>query len=262
MSALTTIGLVAVLGLLFAVAAVTSPGSNQGIPAASALVLISAAALGIERVLEVFWTFIDSTGGSFWPITSLDRAVNNLANSISEGVGAPLKNLDDAVEQLKNAGKLTGDVAKQVPDEINSIRSGIAQLQLLAPTSDRAKVIADYTTRGLNAVAKRYPVVESDIGIAVESISVISSFVESLDENPGRRILSIYVGVLIGLGVVMALGLDVFQATLVAVPSPILFGHSLYLGVAATGLLIGLGANPTHEVIKLLQSVKQQQQKA
>jgi hypothetical protein len=77
--------------------------------------------------------------------------------------------------------------------------------------------------------------------------------VNSLADNPGRRILSIYLGALMGLVVAVILGLDVFAAVLGTVST------GLKYGVAATGLVMCLGSSPTHEVIKVLQTIKQNQ---
>jgi hypothetical protein len=262
-------GAMVVLAALYLIAANRSPGLQGSITnATSALVLISAAAVCIERILEVFWTFIDNTAGTFWPLTAIDKTINDLVNSITAEAQGPLKTLDAAVNEAKNGAEAVAAEVAAVPGQIQSIRDGVAQLNQLAPTSDRAKAITAYTTRSLNAVAQRYPSVKADVGIAVESVSAISDFVDSLDENPGRRILSIYLGALIGLAVVLALGLDIFQATLNTSPQvtiggitilgvTILANQTWNLGVATTGLVIGLGSNPTHELIKTLQNIKQ-----
>ena len=71
-----------------------SPGPNQGIKdQASALVLIGAAAVGIERTLEFLWTFVDSTGSSFWPLSAIDTTINNLVNAITGVSEGPVTEL-------------------------------------------------------------------------------------------------------------------------------------------------------------------------
>jgi len=180
-------------------------------------------------------------------------------NCITDATRGPLKKLQDAVDEANQVGGRLEGQLNQVPAEITAIRAQIANLLVLAPTSDRAKAIADYTTKALKALAKRYPDVSADIGIATQSVSAVSELVDSLATNPGRRILSLYAGAILGLVVVLALGLDVFNATLGTLVSVTLLGWPFQFGVAATGLLIGLGSNPTHEVIKLLQTIKENQ---
>jgi hypothetical protein len=83
----------------------------------------------------------------------------------------------------------------------------------------------------------------------------VTSFVNSFKENPGRRLISIYFGMLLGLALAWLIGLDLFQATggLSETASLTLTSH---MGVACTGLILGLGASPTHEVISILKEVK------
>jgi hypothetical protein len=90
------------------------------------------------------------------------------------------------------------------------------------------------------------------VGVILDDIG---QFLKTFKDNPGRRILSIEFGVLVGVVVAEVVGLDIFTAILSAVNA----NQSVpttFLGVLATGIVIGLGANPTHEVIRVLQEYK------
>ena len=65
---------------------------------------------------------------------------------------------------------------------------------------------------------------------------------------------------LLGLVVALALGLDMFNATVGTLFETTLLGVTFKFGVTATGVIMGLGSNPTHEAIKVLQSIKEKQQ--
>ena len=110
------------------------------------------------------------------------------------------------------------------------------------------------------------------VNVAGAAVKSVGSFVATFKDNPGKTLLSLEVGVLIGIGVAAALQLDVFQAvlqpdaktdevfawanglTFEAIAASIL--GAKFFGVVATGILIGLGSNPTHEAIQSLKQYK------
>ncbi len=65
----------------------------------------------------------------------------------------------------------------------------------------------------------------------------------------------ILLGVLLGLGLADFMGLDMFQAALGTTQYS---GSStnLHWDIALTGVIIGLGSSPTHEVIQVLKEIK------
>jgi hypothetical protein len=126
-------------------------------------------------------------------------------------------------------------------------------------------MIVAVATLGLKDIATRYPKIKTNVDQATAAVTAVDSFVDSLNDNPGRRIISIYVGMLLGVAVAVVLALDVFNATLGTVLQSAIPGwadHSFKWGVVVTGLVMGLGSNPTHELIKALQTYKQNQQTA
>ena len=92
--------------------------------------------------------------------------------------------------------------------EIDSLSAQVKVLKEAAPASDNAQAIAKYAEKTLGALAKRYPEVESDIGLVKDAAAAVSDFVASLTDNPGRRVLSIYFGMLLGLGVATQAPID------------------------------------------------------
>ncbi len=249
-----TVGIVGVLliAAAFGAVAIWATPSNQGIKdAASALALITATAVGIERVLEVFWNFVDTTGNSFWPLTAIDKTINNVVNAITDATAGPIARLKVIADDAKDKLNWTDAQVAAFPGEINDLNGQLDQLKQLAPGSKNAQAIAAYAKGILSDLSGRYPGIKADVDAAAESVNAITELVNSLSDNPGRRILSLYLGALIGLGVASALGLDAFNATLGMV------SQSVKWGVAFTGLVIGLGSSPTHELIKVLQMFKQ-----
>ena len=89
----------------------------------------------------------------------------------------------------------------------------------------------------------------------------MNEFVQTFEDNPARRLMSLHAGAVLGLIAAGLLGLDAIQAVFEGVPSGWLAGKSYSLlpgiGAAVTGLAIGAGATPTHELIKALKEVKE-----
>lgn len=73
--------------------------------------------------------------------------------------------------------------------------------------------------------------------------------------------MSLIIGAGIGWAVAAGMSLDLFHAILRTSTDwkgTLLWGHiDLRPGVLFTGLVIGLGANPTHEVVGMLKQIKQ-----
>jgi hypothetical protein len=73
---------------------------------------------------------------------------------------------------------------------------------------------------------------------------------ENFKDNPGRKVISIYLGAILGIAVATVAQVDVFHAT----ENEAAFGD---LAIPLTGVLMGIGANPTHEVIAALKKYKE-----
>ena len=81
--------------------------------------------------------------------------------------------------------------------------------------------------------------------------------VEAFAGNPARTVASLVLGMSAGVVVAGALGLNMVVSVLGSGQAAGLGLLDGRLGVLATGLVIGLGANPTHEAIKALSRLKQ-----
>lgn len=93
------------------------------------------------------------------------------------------------------------------------------------------------------------------------ALSGLGDLVASFSDNPGKRLLSLLLGALAGVVVAGVLGLDLFTAVL---GTPDADGRLVATawGVIFTGIVMGLGSSPTHEVVKALQEYKQRNKKA
>ncbi len=96
---------------------------------------------------------------------------------------------------------------------------------------------------------------------ANKALASVNEFVQTFEDNPARRLMSLYAGAMLGLLAAGILGLDAIQAVFGGVPSGQLAKYAYALlpgiGAAATGLAMGAGATPAHEFIKMLKEIKE-----
>jgi len=91
----------------------------------------------------------------------------------------------------------------------------------------------------------------------------LGDFLGTFTDNPGRRLLSIQIGVFAGILVAAIGGLDVVAGVQNQdVTDPLKLVPMTIGGVIFTGLMMGLGSSPTHEVIQTLQQYKRQRKAA
>lgn len=146
---------------------------------------------------------------------------------------------------MEKIGSASADIAR--------FKNRFQELEELAPGNQRVRLLTLTATESINHLTETYGDVFEELTAASttanSAISGLQGFLATFNDNPGRRLISLYLGSILGLVVAGLFGLDVFQATL---------DNSVYplLSIILTGILIGLGANPTHEVIRVIQEFK------
>lgn len=263
-------GLFAGLFIVAAVlAAIAAPESNAGFrDSAAALAFITAAAVTIERVLELFWDLIGKREslGEWWPLRQvLDKAaeIETQAGMLlsSELVKKVQEDLEKAKEELNDQEQRLGDVIETLAklQDMSALTERFDAAKTLAPGSARiamtARVGTDTAALFSNAASlggKITSTWKGEVEKASRAISVATQIVGSFQDNPARRLASIAIGTSAGMLISGFIGLNMFAA--------ILENDAGHLGGVAglllTGIIIGLGATPTHEAIKALQNHK------
>jgi hypothetical protein len=246
--------------LVWLVARYAGPPNAAFTSSASALAVIAGVAVGVERVLEAFWTVAGQMKGWWWPLGK----VGGLADKPTAALDAVVKPfLDKAMDEVSSWPNPEQAKAKlrEVRDSLNKLPKYVSAEQLSLLPKPATKAIESFLKVSkddeLNAQAEA----------ALEAVAEVKTFAESFKDNPGKRIISIYVGVILGLVIAWALGLDLFQATLelqqaeaaaqevaqkVAESGGEQGPYFPAWSIAVTGLIVGLGSSPTHEAIKLL----------
>ncbi len=223
--------------------------------AGAVLTFVTLASVGIERVLEGFWTFIGLTKGTFWPFNAISQQITNLSSELDKTLDPFYQQLTQVVEEAKNANNWTDQQYNNAKKQIDDLRTSVKQIKTLAPGSPQATAVASAASQLIGTLQKQYPTLDTLATFANESISGLANFIVTPVDNLGRRFISLFVGVALGLLLTGVLRLDLVAAIFQSSTGS-LFNFKFYWGVVFTGVVIGLGSNPTHEVIRVLQQFK------
>lgn len=261
----TTFWIVAIASLILigtiAFVALNTVEPNSGFRDATAvLTFIAGAAIAIERVIEVFWTALTGFLGAYWPLNAINRQIKTMEKDLDTAL-KPFHEKAQILDQLEKKGKLTQEQLASAGNEIDRMKARFDELVKLTPDNQRMQLLAAAASQNAAYLHQKYHKLAPDLDQALDTtnaaINGLQDFLSTFKDNPGRRLISIFFGATLGLIVAGVFNLDVFQAVLGAPEraDPFLID----LRVIATGLAIGLGSNPTHEVIKAIQVYKESQ---
>jgi hypothetical protein len=259
------LGFLAVMCVEFIVVSVlsASPGSagkaGSAIDAAALLTVITGAAVAIERIVEGIWTVLALFGVSdWWPLNAFSKDIQSFASRVSDQLTGLLSEAATEAARLKAGDAQVDTYAAAVANSIGSVQTHLNALSGAKLGSARLEAAIKASTDGITQLQQQYPEIKAAGAAATVVLDDFSSAVDFLKENPGRKIISLCLGMMLGMLVAGVFQLDLVQATLGSAQSNITaFGHNLkYVSIALTGLAIGLGSNPLHEVIGTLQQIK------
>jgi hypothetical protein len=233
---------------------VTSPGS-----AAVVIAIVTASAVAIERVIETFWTIIGRLNVAWLFGGMRSNQVDQFVDNLNETLKPFYNRAKAAAETVGAANHWGQDQIQEARSHVDTIENFVeVRLKPMAkeaPENQRLRSIVASVSDIVSNFKKSYPKLESTALIADQAIGTLTDFVGTFEDNPARRLISIYIGAVLGLLVAWWFGLDVFRAALEDSTSGA--GGTPQWGIALTGLLMGLGSNPTHEVIRAIQEVKE-----
>ena len=243
------------LGVAIALVNQYAPATNSGFKdAAAALAFVSGAAVAIERVIEAGWTFLGGWLGTYWPLREVRGQVDALQSELDASLAPFYDGLEKKLTEAAQADEEAQKALNSATDEIAALKKRYDDLKNLAPDNQRVQLIAAAAAQNVAYLSQKYgdvaPELQTAGAIANISINGLQNFLASFKDNPGRRLISIYAGAILGLGVTGFFGLDLFQAVLGTTPK---YPHAQ---IVLTGIVIGLGSSPTHEVIRAVQEYK------
>lgn len=240
----------------------SNPNAPDSQAAAAILAFIAAAAVGIERVIETFWTVAGhAADNKRWPLGKLGKNFAKRVNDMNKKLKPFQKSVDEAITDAVSAGQEVSARLLDARKKVDEIKASISELRALGPYNPRARDAAAASSRLIGHLESQFPTLQNHAQNFNSVVGGLDNFIDSFKDNPARRLLSIYAGAFIGLLVAGILGLDLIEAILGDTP----FGKKSWLlktfpnlGTAFTGLVMGLGASPTHEVIRTLQEIKKE----
>lgn len=238
------------------VAQFSTPLRSGVTSSAAALTIITAAAVGIERTIEMFWTSIGLTLGSWWPLGPVREHLYALISGLDESFQPFYQETQATLKRLQQTETWGEEKLAAAAKDLEKIKKHVEEIRKLPIDSQRVQLIVSSAERSVQYFSRKYPEIQGAADFASFGIQGVTNFVETFKDNPGRRLISLFAGALVGLMIAGLTGLDVFQAVLQTSASSGQSAVLPHLGVAITGILMGLGANPTHEAIRLLQEVK------
>lgn len=212
-------------------------------------------------------TDLKRTSGAPGQVQTYAAAAADFVNSVQLKYGVLIAS-GLRIDALSAANTLARDVgerrlrqSKEAPTQQELTAAGDAELAKLE------QQFANKTVAEKGQIAEAY--LEANEPLARMAVAgqyaggVLSSLgdtIASITDNPGRRLLSLEFAALAGLLLAGFLRLDLFAAVLVQPVRNEL--QSTAFGVIATGIVMGLGSSPTHELVKALQQYKERNKKA
>lgn len=267
MSRVATLALALLLALAFAGAAAWAGwgGGRAGLAftdSAAAVTYTTGAAIVIERLIETGWALLSTTQlGSYWPMLGVANYAGQLVNGLSAAFEPSLARTDAVLTDVGNAGtSLHADATSLRQDVVNFQHELAGLRQQGRPGNQQGLVLSAATAQRIRYLREKYlgllDGIDHAAAVASAAAGDLQSFIATFKDNPGRRIVSLCGGGILGLGTAACLGLDLFAALGKTDNSAATYGLTHGLHVALTGLVIGLGAGSTHELIRLLQESK------
>jgi hypothetical protein len=241
--------------------------------AASVLALISLSAVAIERGIEAFFSAMSGRLGEWWPLRAVRAEFDTFETSTNAVLGDVARMTLDELAAARDLADQTADkvaalqglidgiegerarLHQQLDDVTRKLPPGSARLARLGEIgSSMATTLHDAHGRSMEYTTEGGKALRAASDAAERASLIIASFTD----NPARRVASLILGASLGMVLAGALGLNLFVATLAAPDGTtdivgLLAGK---LGFLVTGVVIGLGSSPTHEVVKSLQAYK------
>ena len=212
--------------------------------------VIGAVAIGIERLIEALWSILAIwVPGGFGILPTLPKQVQSLTQQLGDHLDSVRTQAQSALNDITNAGKLADEKLIVANGYMSDISAQIAKLKGNVQGVEQLDKIAKTAVTAITGLQNLVPTAKTHLDDALGTIAQVNDFLDKFKTNPGRQLVSLYLGVMMGILVAWLLGLDIFNDSAK-------HEDATHLSVAITGLVIGLGASPAHEVIRAVQEFK------
>jgi hypothetical protein len=240
--------LLVLLAIFLAAAVVPRPAYAGFTDTTAVLAVIGGTAVAIERTIEGFWILLAQISGGSSPLREAAARVSGLRDDLDGAAKPLLAQAGQAIADASTANNWTRDQLAAANRELGSVRARVEQAKVQLAGDPRLSATVDAALLDIGYLQQSYPALD-ELGSRLSlSLTTAAGIVAALKDNPGRRLITLLAGPCLGLVVAASFGLDLFQGASTLVWP--------YWGVAATGVVMGLGANPAHEVIRAVQEYK------
>ena len=263
------IGAATILLLALLVASVGGKANGAFADGAAVLAMVSLVAVGIERVIEAFWTLVARKNDAWWPLNQIGQAVSGQVDAMNAAM-KPV--FDTAITELTAAKSLLASSsaeAQRLETQINDVIAQknayvdqVKKVESLTKDGQRVNLIAtaaiQASSRVDTALGTSMPAVREVFNDATLVATGAVDLVAGFKDNPAKKVISLALGMVIGLFAAAFLRLDLFAAAGAPLPASTLrypftdVSVLPFVGVAVTGIVLGLGSNPTHQVVSLV----------
>lgn len=235
--------------------------------AAAAATFTTGAAIVIERLIETGWVLVSTTElGSYWPMSGIAAYAGAMVNGLSAAFKPFVDEADNVLKMANGAVTDATKAAASIKTDVANFETEIQNLQKQGrPGTQQSLLLSAATSQRVQYLQAKYKSVIATVTNAAEvagtTVNGLQNFVATFKDNPGRRIISLCLGGIMGIATTSVLGLDLFQALAndphLTPPAGSHLDFFRALHIVFTGLVIGLGAGPTHELIRLIQEAKE-----
>lgn len=234
--------------------------------AAAAATFTTGAAIVIERLIETGWALVSTTQlGSYWPMSGIAAYAGEMVNGLSAAFKPFVDEADNVLAVAKDEITNAAKAAESIKTDVANFETEIQNLQKQGrPGTQQSLLLSAATSQRVQYLEAKYKAAIATVtdaaAVANTTVNGLQNFVATFKDNPGRRIISLCLGGMMGIATTSVLGLDLFQALADAPHLPPTGPHCVFfraLHIVFTGLVIGLGAGPTHELIRLIQEAKE-----
>jgi hypothetical protein len=213
------IGLGVLLAALIVVVALI-PVDVPGKEGAGILALVTAGAVAIERILESFWNMVGTSRlGNGWPLKPIGERLDAFIDELNGPLNDFYEQAKPRVNEATEASEKLAPWLDSANGYLDDLRKRIKKLQQLEPGDLQAREIPAGATRAGIGLQKHYPDLRDRAAAANKALASVNKFVQAFEDNPARRLMSLYAGAVLGLLAAVILGLDAIQAVFGAVPS-------------------------------------------
>ncbi len=111
--------------------------------------LVSLTSVGIERVIEGFWSTIELYLGKYWPLNLVTQPLNDLVTRLNNTLDPGYEQLKAAVDNLPDLDDSKKAAAKQ---QITNFQSYINKLMKLPADDNRAQLLVNTVQWSVNEI--------------------------------------------------------------------------------------------------------------